>query len=467
MGVEQIGSKIEKTIEMRHLITLTLALTAFAATPAAQAQTVPTQQWTLEECMIYAVEHSPETNLQAAQVEIARQNYREAIGRLLPSLNASVGADFNFGRSLGDDNVYVEANSFSNSYRAQTQLTIFDGARSIHNIRMQKVNRLTGALRLDQRRDEVAYATMEAFFNVLYYKEMVVLAEAQLEESRLNLHQTERMEELGIKGFPDVAEMRAQEASNSYNLTLRQNQLTIGIILLKEQMNFPIDGELDIAPWEFDDEVVKTPLTAAAIYEGAIDRLPAARAAESSARAAELSLMVARGSRWPTVSLGAGWSTGFFRNMNGDAYDVFASQFKNKRGYYVGASLNIPIFNGFSTSANISRSRHSLTMARIERDAALRALYTEIEQAVADMNGTADQHAQALRQREFTSVAHNVNQRKYDEGLVSALELHTSSNRLVQARADELYSRLTWMLKKRMVDYFTGVPFIQNYQPQN
>ncbi len=80
--------------------------------------------------------------------------------------------------------------------------------------------------------------------------------------------------------------------------------------------------------------------------------------------------------------------------------------------------------------------------------------------SVADMNGSADQHAQALRQREYTSVAHNVNQRKYEEGLASALELHTSSNRLVQARADELNSRLTWLLKKRMVDYYTGIPFI-------
>ncbi len=377
-----------------------------------------------------------------------------------------MGTDLNFGRSLGDDNVYVDANSFNNSYRAQTQLTVFDGARSINNIRMQRVNRLTGAHQLNQRRDEVAYSTMEAFFNVLYYREMVVLADSQLEESRLNLRQTERMEELGIKGFPDVAEMRAQEAQNAYNLTRQQNQLTIGVILLKEQMNFPIDETLDIAPWDFDTEVAKTPLTAAGIYEGAQGWLPAALAAESSTRASELALKVARGGRWPTISLGAGWSTGFFRNMDSSAYDVFADQFRNKRGYYVGASLNIPIFNGFSTSAGIARSRHTLTMARIERDAALRALYTEIEQAVADMNGSADQHAQALRQREFTSMAHDVNQRKYDEGLVSALELHTSSNRLVQARADELYSRLTWVLKKRMVDYFTGIPFIQNPQPE-
>ena len=457
---------------MKYRITLTIAVLALLASVAAGAQTMPAEEpeqpsagaWTLEQCMLYAVEHSPETNIQAQRNAIARQNYREAIGRLLPSLNASVGADFNFGRSLGDNNVYVDAKSFNNSYSARTNLTIFGGLRNINSIRMERINGITGRHELDRRRDEVAFATMEAFFNVLYYKKMVVLAESQLEESRLSLHQTERMEELGIKGFPDVAEMRAQEASDSYRLTQQQNLLTIGIILLKERMNFPIDADLDIAFYDLDGEVTRTSETAAGLYARSLDHLPRALGAASEAKASEIALQIARGARWPTVSLGAGYSTGFFRNLDGKEYQPFATQFANKRGYYVGASLNIPIFNGFSTSANIRRSKHQAQIARIERDASFRSLYTEIEQAVADMNGTADRYAQAVRQREFSSVAHDVNRRKYEEGLVSALELHTSSNRLVQARADELNSRLTWILKKRMVDYFAGIPLIPNPQ---
>jgi outer membrane protein len=448
---------------MKYLTTLILTLaaaTTLRAQTTATSQAPPAETFTLEQCILYAVGNSPETGIQAERNQIAKQNYLEAIGHLLPNLNASVGADFNFGRSLGDDNVYASVNSFNNSYRASSNLTIFDGLRSINSVRLERINRITGRHQLDQRRDEVAYATMEAFFNVVYYKQMVALAETQLEESDLNLRQTERMEELGIKGFPDVAEMRAQQAASAYNLTRQQNLLTVGIILLKEKMNFPIERSLDIVPGETDVEVTKTPLTPAVLYSRALDGLPAAQVAQSSARAAEMELKVARGARWPSLSIGGGYSTGFFRNMDGTPYDSFKNQFSNKRGYYVGASLNIPIFNGFSTTAGINRTKHNTVIARLERDASLRALYTEIEQTVADMNGTADQHAQAVRQRESSSVAHNVNQRKYDEGLVSALELHTSSNRLMQARADELQSRLVWILKKRMVDYYSGTPLV-------
>ncbi len=369
--------------------------------------------------------------------------------------------NFGFGRGLDPEtNTYTTTSSFGNTYGASSSLTVFSGMRNIHNIRLANINRVTGRHALDLKRDQIALATIEAFFNVLYYKKMVVLAEAQLEESRLNLRQTERMEELGIKGFPDVAEMRAQEASSSYRLTSEQNRLAIGIILLKERMSFPVDADLDIEPYDLTEEVAKTPATAAALYARSLGSLPAALGASSSAEAAEMGLRIARGGRYPNLSIGAGYSTDFFRNLDGSGYASFASQFRNNRGYYVGATLRIPIFNGFSTSANIQRSKLNLSIAQTERDAALRTLYTEIEQAVADMNGSADQYAQAVRQREFTSVAHDVNRRKYDEGLVSALELHTSSNRLMQARADELLSRLTWILKKRMVDYYSGIPLV-------
>jgi outer membrane protein len=411
--------------------------------------------------MEYAVENSPQTNSQSAQNAIARQDYREAIARLLPSLNASVGARFNFGRNTGEDNTYVDANSFDNSYGIGSGLTIFGGLRTINNIRLARINRVSGSHQLELKRDEVAFATMEAFFNVLYYKKMVILAEAQLEESRLNLSQTERMEELGLKAFPDVAEMRAQEAADSYRLTEQENMLTIGVILLKEQMNFPLTDELDIAPYDMVENVTNSPETAAELYGRAVNYLPKALGANSTAEASRIALQIARGARYPTISLDAGLNTGFY-HLKGGINTSFANQFSGKRGYYVGASLNIPIFNGLSASSNVRRSKHQLSIAQIERDATLRGLYTEIERAVADMNGTADRYTQALRQTEYSSVAHDVNRRKYEEGLLSALELHTSSNRLIEARATELNARLTYILKKRMVDYYSGTPLIES-----
>jgi outer membrane protein len=438
---------------------LSTVLLLFVAGAALQAQE---KQWSLDDCIRYAVENSPKVNRQKAQNTIHQQDYVNAIGKLLPSLNAGTSASFNFGRGVDSEtNTYTSINSFANSYSVYSSLTIFDGFSNIYRIKMQKANKFAGRQQLEQEREMTAYNTMEAFFNVLYCKRMVQLAQEQAEESANNMRQARRMEELGMKAKPDVAEMAAKEAADTYNLTRQKNLLTVGIILLKEKMNFPIDEELDITDEQPHELIVKSGETATAIYETAKTINPKASFAESALRAQEMNRRSVIAGFFPVVSMEAGVSTGFSRYFDGSDYIPFSEQFKNKRGSYVGFSLSIPLFNGFSKSTSFKRSKAQMIIARNEFQETLRSLYSEIEQAVADMNGQADACRQAVRQREAMETAHEANRKKYGEGLISPLELHTSANRVVQAKAEELNAELQYRLKAHLVRYYRGESFIK------
>lgn len=419
------------------------------------------KKWTLNECMRYAVENSPSKNKQSAQNSIYHQSYLEAIGNVIPSVSVGTSANFNFGRALNEDNTYSDVNSFNNNYDLSSSLVLFDGFANINRIKMQKMNRLMGKERLQEVKDMVAYETMEAFFNVLYYEQMVRLAHQQLEQSTDDLKQVRRMEELGVKGFPDVAEMQAKEAKDTYNLTRQKNLLIIATIKLKEKMNYPIDEDLVIDNYMSEDLIVKTPESALDIYGQSVNFLPKALAAEASYKVQKLAYRTAKGSFFPTISVGAGISTNFYRLMDGSDYSPFKEQWKDKMGHYVGFTLRIPIFNGFSRSAQVKKSKAQMIIAENERNEVLRVIYSEIEQAVADMNGQADEFYQAQKQVEAMKVAHDVNERKYKEGLISAIELHTSANRLFEAKVEELNSQLKYYLKDHLVDYYKGEPLIK------
>ncbi|MDU1905084.1 MAG: TolC family protein [Dysgonomonas sp.] len=419
------------------------------------------KKWTLDECMRYAVENSPSKNKQSAQNSIYHQNYLEAIGKVIPSVNAATNANFNFGRALNEDNTYSDVNSFSNNYELSSSLVLFDGLANINRIKMEKMNRLMGKERLQEVKDIVAYDTMEAFFNVLYYKQMVRLAHQQLEQSSNDLKQVKRMEELGVKSFPDVAEMQAKEAKDTYNLTRQKNLQIIAVIKLKEKMNYPIDEGLAIDDYMSETLIAKTAESALDIYNQSVSFLPKALAAEASYNAYKLAYRTAKGSLFPTISVGGGISTGFYRLMDGSDYSPFDNQWKDKMGHYVGFTLRIPIFNGFSKSAQVKRSKAQMIIAENEKNEMLRILYSEIEQAVADMNGQADEYHQAQKQVDAMKVAHDVNERKYKEGLISALELHTSANRLFESRVEELNTQLKYYLKNRLVNYYKGESFIK------
>lgn len=426
------------------------------------AITAQEKKWTLDECMRYAVEHSPRKNKQDEQNSIHHQNYLEAIGRVLPSIGASTSASFNFGRSLNEDNTYSDVNSFTNNYNLSGSMTLFDGLANINRIKMQKVNKLMGKEQLQEVKDIIAYETMEQFFNVLYFREMVGLGEEQLKQSTDNVRQVKRMEELGIKGFPDVAEMQAKEAEDNYNLTRQKNLLIIAVIRLKEKMNFPIDEELDIENYSSESIITKTEESPIEIFRNSQAYLPKALAAEAILKSYKLAYKTSKGNLFPTISMNTGYTTNFYRMMDGSIeYSSFKDQLKNKRGHYVGFTLSIPLFNGFSRTASVKRSKSQMIMAQYERDETMRALYSEIEQAVADMNGQVDEYYQAKKQAEAMSVAHDVNDRKYKEGLVSALELHTSANRVFQAKVEELNSQLKFYLKQKLVSYYKGEPYIK------
>jgi len=438
---------------------LSILLLLFVVSTALQAQE---KQWSLDDCIQYAVENSPKVNKQKAQNTIHQQDYMNAIGKLLPSLNAGTNAYFNFGRGVDSEtNTYTNINSFSNAYSVYSNLTIFDGFSNIYRIKMQKANKLAGKQQLEEEREMVAYDTMEAFFNVLYYKRMVQLAQEQAEESTNNMKQAKRMEELGMKAKPDVAEMAAKEAADIYNLTRQKNLLTIGIILLKEKMNFPIDEELDITDEQSGELIVKSGEKVPVIYETAKSINPKALSAESALKVQEMNRRSAIAGFSPVISMEAGFSTGFVRYLDGSEYASFSEQLRNKRGTYVGFTLSVPLFTGFSKSTSFKRSKAQVIIAESEFQETLRTLYSEIEQALADMNGQADAYQQAVKQREAMETAHEANQRKYEEGLISPLELHTSANRVVEAKAEELNAELQYRLKARLVRYYKGESFIE------
>ena len=419
------------------------------------------KKWTLQECMQYAVENSPRVHAKEAKTNIDTQNYIEAVGRLLPSVNAGSSIDYRFGRGLdAETNTYTSVNSFSNNYNLYSSMRLFDGMSSIATIRMHKVNRLMGREELQEVKDMLAYETMEAYFNVLFYKEMVKLAEQQLAASVDNLKQVRRMEELGMKGVPDVAEMQAKEATDNYKLTCQRNIQTLAIIKLKEKMNFPIDQDLDIADYISEEGINKYPESAMDIYQSSLTFLPKALATDASVEAQRLSYQSAKGSLLPSITAEAGISTNFSHYMDGTSYAKFNNQFRDKRGSYIGFTLSIPILNGFSNTARIQRSKSQLQIAKSERAETLRILYSEIEQAVADMNGQSDEYLQAKKQAEAMIIADNVNKRKYKEGLISAIDLHTSSNRLLESKIVELNARFKYYLKSKLVNYYKGESYI-------
>ena len=414
---------------------------------------------TMYDCMRYAVENSPAVRKQMYENDTYAAEQISSVASFFPSLSTGVSARYNFGRAIDPEtNTYVNTTTFSNGYEISSSLPVFNGGQLVNQFRRAKINRQSGMNDLRKAKDDLALNTMEAYINVIYYLGTTRFAEEKFEESKRMLYKIHRQEELGLKGKADVAQIEAQVAWDNYNLTYQQNMLNTVMLKLKEYMNYPLDAVLKV---DTSDILAPNNLlmneSVEDIYNFAKETNPTALQAEYKLNAGKLTHLIQKGRLFPSIYLSAGAYTSYFDNLKSDvAPATFNSQFKNNRGEYLSFGVQIPLFDGLSRVREVRRARNNVRIAEEQQNEILRQLYTAITQAVQERDGFAKESIQMERKLKSDEIAYEVTLRKFEEGLMSPLDLQTSANILIESKAMLLQKKLMYLLKCKQVDYYKG-----------
>ena len=431
-----------------------LFLTVFVlvATVAAHAA----EPWTVDRCMQYAADHSHTVAQQRYALDDSRAEKTRAIGAFLPEVYGSVSGQLNFGRAIDPStNTYTDVSTLYNGYGLQAALTLFDGMQRYNQLRLAKANVAMGRSALQAERDDVALKVYKAYMDLVYCQGAVDETSQKRDESRVLLHQTEVMAEVGQKSEADVAQMRATLAADEYELTHMQTQTTKALLALKQLMNYPADSTLAVAKPSAEVETAVTG-SPEQIYSSASIANPRVEKARMGVEAARYNLRAARGALLPTLSLSGGVSTSFYRNLDKGGHASFSEQFKNNAGQYVGLSLSIPIFTQLSTTSTIRRRKIALEQAQENLAYEQSELHRIIVEAAADVENSRKEVAKMSEQVEADSLASLLTTRKYEEGLASSIDVRTAAVTLLQSRVKLLQSRLTQAYNQKLLAYYEG-----------
>ena len=423
---------------------------------------VSAEKLTIDDCMRYAVENSTTVGQKKLALDDRKADQSEAIGSLFPSISASVGGVMNFGRGVDPaTNSYTNVTTFSNSYGLSGSMKLFDGLQSINTLRAAKVAKKMGVAETELARDEVAMKTMSAYMDVVYYTEAVVIAKEHLEASRKTLELVRRQFDLGMKSSADVAEIESQEANYDYLLITEENNLALAYIKLREIMNYP-QGQ----PLEIDTDISIEALPSATSEQDlvmyALEYNPRIVASRYATEKSRINLARAKGAFSPSLYLYGGYNTSYFIDFDNKAsYDAFGTQFRNNRGSYVQLSLSIPIYTGLSRQSSKRRAQNAYHSAQLEQQSVQQAVESEVSQTWQEMQGLSKQYVQGQKKVSASQLAYDISAKKFENGLISALDLQTAANTLLQAKSDKLRTRLQYFIKIRMVDYYNGLSLIR------
>jgi len=409
--------------------------------------------WTLQRCMHYAVEHNHEVKRAELELDNYKAGRTGAIGRFLPSVDASIGAQYNFGRAIDPEtNGYTDVSTFYNGYSLQASLPVFDGFSRIHALRAAKASVLMGHQALRQKQNQTALSVLQAFANVAYYEGLVKMAEAKVSETTLLLRQTRLLEEVGRKSAADVAQVESQKSEADYELTRQQSLLASALLELKKGMNYPLTDSLRLTI----DEITAREARDYGSLPTSRNLVPDLLIARYQMQASRHEWRQARASLYPSLSLSAGLNTTYYHTLHSNTGQPFHAQFSNNMGEYVGATLSIPLFNRLQTTTSIRRAKNNYRIAcenYAQKQLELEKLAREAWQ---DWLGYLKQVEQLEHQVAADSIACQLTCRQFEEGLSTAIDLHATSAQLLKSKATLLQCRLMAMVKGQLLRYYRG-----------
>lgn len=419
--------------------------------------------WTMDSCMQYAVTHASDVQRQRIVTRQNEQNYRRAIADFLPSVGASVGAQYQWGRNVDPEtNSYNNVTTFNNNWQLAASLTLFDGFATVNAFRQARLAKQSSQTAQQKVADDIATEVMQKYIETAYAQACISIARDKLDESRRLLRKTQALYQLGEKGRPDVVLIESQVAEDEYSLTHQENAAAQNMLDLKAAMNYPQADSLCISlQADAAQPVPGERVDAEQVFASFQYLSPVLRNAELQAQSARLGVRIRRGYLMPSISLSGGIYTSYYRNLSfSGSATPFGSQLRNNRGEYFGVTLSLPFLSVGNWHA-LKQAKNNWHTTLVDLEDSRRRVHDDVLKAVMDAEGYGRELVQMQRKQESDSLAYHATSRRFEEGMLSTFDLQTSARTLLESRVRTLQMQMLLVMKRRLVEYYQGQPLVR------
>ena len=423
------------------------------------------KMWKLDDCMRYAVENSPLSRKQALVEDNARKTLTEKTLGFLPSISASTSLSANFGRSIDPvTNTYASVSNFGQNYGASAGVDIFNGLQVVNGYKIARYSNLREKMSSEQIDNQIASSTMSSYYRAIFAYGALEIAKQELEEYKKN-HLKKKVEfEVGLANISDLALLESNVSQGEYNVIHLSGLYQKSLVELKNQMFFPLNEQLPIDT--ISNSVVginNSNENVGEIVSLAIQLLPDYNIAKQNERISQLTLSTEKALLFPRITASGGISTGYSKILEGSnaQQTPYGEQLKNRLGEYVGVSVSIPIFNGLSQQKRIQRARNDYEKSQIESEEKYREIERLVIESVIDLESYEKQCNQSISNIKSNTLSFSTIEAKFNEGLVSVVDLQATQTNLSRAKIDQLKAFLNYLMQRRLVDYYKGLPLIR------
>ena len=434
-----------------------LALAALMSLTTATAQ----KQWTLDDCLQYAIENNITLKKSQLQKQSATETLKQSKAALLPSLSASTNQSVGYRPWTDQGTVTVtngqvdtkaEKTYYNGSYGVNAAWTVWNGNQNHNQVKLNRVEEEQAALAVQETANSIQERIAQLYVQILYMTEAIEVNRQSLETSRKNEERGREIIEVGKMSKADLAQLSAQRSTDEYNVVEAEAQLANYKLQLKQLLELT-DQDFDIAvPATSDTQALAEIPALATVYEQALMQRPEIKSAQLSLQSSDLQMKIARAGRMPTLSLTAGATT----STNSLSENAWGSQMKTNFNASGGASLSIPIFDQRKTKTAVNKARIQREQAELDLQDQQKQLYQTIEGYWLDAQTNQQKFRSATTTVESEQASYDLLSEQFNVGLKNIVELMTGKDRLLSAQQNKLQAKYMTILNQQLLKFYQG-----------
>jgi len=427
---------------------------AGAQDPGVPAANTSARPITLAEAVSLAEKNAPRMVQARGRTRQSSAQVRSGYGAFLPGISFSMGADRRL-PSEGDRTVIEDgavrilpAEPWSFNFRTSANIDVFNGGRRVNELSQAKATQDAAESQEIADRFGTALDAKQAYFAVLAYREAQIAAQAGIDEAEQQFRAA-------------VARVRAGSSTRSDSLRSENQLRNARLTLLETQNNYAVANatltRVVGTPYPVtaaaDDtlSLVGIALGEAQLLE-IVEKGPDVQVAEAELDAARAGRSISKAAYLPSVSAGYSYGGSGTDNQFG-----FGDSSFNYNGSF-GLRLSLPIFDQFGreeqrvradvAADNAEANLRDTRLAARENLAAYLGAFRTAEQRVFAQSATLSTAEEDLR----------VQQRRYQVGASTLLDLLTSQTAVNDAREALIRARFDQRVAKAQLEALVGRP---------
>ncbi|MEO5983896.1 MAG: TolC family protein, partial [Ferruginibacter sp.] len=349
----------------------------------------------------------------------------------------------------------------------------------------------------DKLKNDIALMVANAYLQILLAREQEEIAVVQVQQSKSQFDIATKQVNAGALPEINAVELEAQLARDSANLIAARGNVEQTKFVLKAYMNIDAGQPFEIEAPSADQIPLENiaDLQPESVYALAIANLPQQRVNDFKIKAAQKTMLAARGALYPTISLfgSLGSNYGYFKTPKYDQVitgyapsglvvkdgagsfidvqqpvfttgskvgyftsDAFGKQLNNNFGQSIGINFSVPIFNGWTAKAGYERAKLNIRTFELQKDLDNKTIKQDIYQAYNSAVVAMEKFNSSRKSVEATQRSFDFATKRYNVGMLTTLELLTDQNNLFRAKLEYVLNQFDYIFKMKVLEFYKG-----------